>query len=164
MWSITYWIISCLAVKKVQEGDTEGGWCKPLQWLSASWVEKYSCFFNHFQKVPKYLMCDELFHLGHLLSLPSSTFQRGYFFFSRVQNWRCQQRAATQLYDECHGWQLHSCQGIGWAFLVKQHHTGETCHWFSPWNSQMSSPWENMPASPYRVVQCLVVMTMAGSS
>lgn len=86
------------------------------------------------------------------------------FFPPRVQNWTCQQRAATQLYDECHGWQLHSCQGIGWAFLVKQHHTGETCHWFSPWNSQMSSPWENMPASPYRVVQCLVVMTMAGSS
>lgn len=48
---------------------------KHLKWLSATLVEKYSCFFNSFQKVLKHLMYDGLFHFGHLLSLPSSTFQ-----------------------------------------------------------------------------------------
>lgn len=49
-------------------------------------------FFSSFQKVPEHLMYDGLFHFGHLLSLPSSTFQGGFFFLSsfffslRVQN------------------------------------------------------------------------------
>lgn len=32
-------------------------------------------FFTTFQKVPRYLMYDGPFPFGHLLSLPSSTFQ-----------------------------------------------------------------------------------------
>lgn len=156
MWSITYWIISCLAVKKVQEGDTEGGWCKPLQWLSARWVEKYSCFFNHFQKVPKYLMCDELFHLGHLLSLPSSTFQRGYFFFppssklnmsaasSHPALWRMPRLTTSQL---PRNWLSLSCKAAPYRRDVplvlhpgipRCPHPGKTCQ---PLLTGLSSVW-----------------------
>lgn len=53
---------------------------KHLKWLTANLVEKYSCFFSSFQKVPKHLSYDGFFHLGHLLFLPSSTFQGGYIF------------------------------------------------------------------------------------
>lgn len=120
-WSIAYWIGSGLAVA-VQEGKLEGFRWKHLRWLRAN--SEYLGFFSSFQKVPKQLMYD-----GHLLSLPSSTFWWG-FFFPRAQNWTCQQWAATQLCKECHGWQPHSCRGLGWVFLVKQCHAQEAwCHW-----------------------------------
>ena len=57
----------------------EGFQGKHLKCLSADLIEKYSCFFfSSFQKVPKHLMYDGLSHFGHLLSLPSSTYQGGY--------------------------------------------------------------------------------------
>lgn len=162
MWLTAYWIISSLAVK-IQDGEMEGFWCKHLKWLSANLVEKYSCFFNSFPKVPKHLTYDGLSHSGHLLSLPSSTFQGGYLFifFFRVQNWTCQQWAATQLCKECHGWRLCSCRGRGWASLVQQHHTQEPlCPRDPPWCFQMPSLLEECAKPPHHVAQCLVLIPM----
>ena len=143
----------------------EGFQGKHLKCLSADLIEKYSCFFfSSFQKVPKHLMYDGLSHFGHLLSLPSSTYQGGYFFFFlcfRVQNWPRQQQAATQLCKECHGWQLPRCRGIGWAFLVKQHCPQEAwCHWDPPWGYHMPLLLEKRANPPSHVAQCLVLTTM----
>lgn len=92
-----------------------------------------------------------LFILGICYLCLAQHSSEGFFFF-RAQNWTCQQWAATQLCKECHGWQLHSCWGIGWAFLVKQYHTQEPlCHGDPPWGFQMPLLLENVPTPPYHV-------------
>lgn len=89
--------------------------------------------------------------------------REGFFFLllPRAQNWTCQQWAATQLCKECHGWQLHSCWGTGWAFLVKQYRTQEPlCLGTHHGVSECPDSWKNVPTSPYQVAQCLVITTM----
>lgn len=53
-------------------------------------------FFSSFQKVPNHLIYDGLSHFGRLLSLPSSTFQGGYFFFPFVSEFKTDHISSKQ--------------------------------------------------------------------
>lgn len=79
-------------------------------------------------------------------------------FFPRAQNRTCQQWAATQLCKECHGWQLHSCRGLGWALLVQQSSTqGPLCHGTYWGGSKCPDSWKTTACSPFPVSQSLVM-------